>query len=224
MLGSFNTTTINITLLGWPLWLAQKGEESAVNLYFRITQSQGRVAGWHLVWHPPVGHSSSQPGLNPLPASLPHPAPLPGSHTDCKLFQVWDLPRPLLKAECVTAGIHSQTLCFFYRKMSLHCPDLSSAQGSSSRTATVTAHRDSFTQDLPAGSQARNISLPWGPSSHSLAWGRAALHGYGSSWTRKEKSHMRKGPSRKSSRFQSACISFLEAIYYLISVLHIPSD
>lgn len=38
VVGSFNTTIINISLLGWSLWLAQKGEKLLLNSYFKITQ------------------------------------------------------------------------------------------------------------------------------------------------------------------------------------------
>lgn len=163
--------------------------------------------------------------LNNLPAFLPHQFPLPGSHTDFKWFKIWDLPKPLLKAECVTVWIQFPCIvCVFYRKMSLHCPDLSSAQGSSSRTASVTRDRY-FIQDLPAGSWTNEHSFTLWDQAHVVQSGKGLL------WMvmahtgpEKKKSHLKQGPSRKSFRFQSAYISFLETIYYFISVPPISSD
>lgn len=132
--------------------------------------------------------------LNLLPAFLPHQFPLPGSHIDFKLFNIWDLPRPLLKAECVTVWIQfPDIVCFFYRKMSLHCPDLSSAQGFSSRTAAVTGDRDFFTQDLPAGSQTNDHSFTLGDQAHMVQSGKELLWMVMAPPGPKKKSHMKKG-------------------------------
>lgn len=148
--------------------------------------------------------------LSLLPACLPHQFPLPGFHTNFKLFKIWDLPRPLLKAKCVTAWKQFPGIVyFFYRKMSLHCPDLSSAQGSSSRTATVTGDRDFLSQDLPAGSWLNDHSLTLGePSSHGLIWERTALDGYSFSWTRKKEVTYEKISFQKILQVP-ACLHFL---------------
>lgn len=67
------------------------------------------------------------------------------------------------------------------------------------------------------------IPLYWGTK---LMWFSLGKSCFGWLWLLldQKKSHMKKGLSIKSFMFQSAYISFLATIYYLISVLNISSD